>query len=95
MIKSQRTFLVAILMVGAPIAVSLAFSSPAFSATCAGMTSYCIKNNTAPDKVAKCTAAGQSCSKTNVFVGPFNGKSFPVTGKSSGCTTYSRNRACY
>ena len=91
MIKSQRTFLAAILMVGAPIAAS----SPAFSATCAGMTNYCIKNNTAPDKVAKCTAAGESCSKTNVFVGPYNGKSFPVTAKSGGCTTYSRNRACY
>jgi len=95
MIKSQRTFLAVILMVGAPIATSLAFSSPAFSASCAAMTNNCIKNNTAPDKVAKCTAAGDSCSKSNVFVGPYNGRSFPVTGQKAGCGTYARNRACY
>ena len=95
MIKSQRAFLAAILMAGAPIAASLALSSPAFSATCAAMTNYCIEHNTAPDKVAKCTAAGDSCSKSNVFVGPYNGKSFPVTAKSGSCRTYARNKACY
>jgi hypothetical protein len=93
MVKSQRIFLAA--LVGVSIAASLLLSSPAFSATCAAMTNNCIKNNTAPDKVAKCTAAGESCSKSNVFVGPYNGKSFPVTGKSGGCRTYARNRACY
>ncbi len=70
MIKSQRTFLAAILMVGAPIAASLTLSSPAFSASCAAMTNYCIKNNTAPDKVAKCTAAGEKLLKIERFCRP-------------------------
>ena len=94
--KSQRGFLTAILVVGVPIAASLALSSPALSASCGAMTHNCISRSNAPDKVARCTAAGESCAKSFVFVGPYNGQSYPADKHTSrGCARYSRNKACY
>ena len=84
------------LMTAVPIAASFALSSPALSATCGGMTNNCIQRNNAPDKVARCTAAGESCAKSFVFVGPYNGKSYPADKNTSrGCPRYGRSRACY
>jgi hypothetical protein len=96
MCKSQRQFLTAILMVAMPIAACLALSSPALSASCSAMTHTCLQRSNAPDKVARCTAAGESCAKSFVFVGPYNGKSYPADKHTSrGCARYTRNKACY
>jgi hypothetical protein len=93
--KSRRgrvtTFLVAVVT----IAFSIAFNLPALAADCGGYVSTCIRNNTnKPDNVAKCSAAGQSCAKSGVFVGPFNGQSYQV-GNAKGCSRYNKNAACY
>jgi hypothetical protein len=95
MTKSQRgpvmTFLVAVVT----IASSIAFGLPALAADCGGNVSACIRNSQGkPDNVAKCKAAGESCSRSGVFVGPFNGQSYKV-GNEKGCSQYNRGAACY
>jgi hypothetical protein len=77
------------------IAASNSFSSTALAVNCTSSTSNCIRITAGkPDNVAKCTAAGESCQKTGVFVGPYSGTSY--TGKKSGgCSTYIHTRACY
>jgi hypothetical protein len=96
MCKSQRRLLTAILMAAMPIAFFVALSSPALSASCGAMTHNCLQRSNAPDKIARCTAAGESCAKSFVFVGPYNGKSYPADRHTSrGCARYHRNRACY
>ena len=89
--RHVRTFVVAIVL----IASSVSFDLPALAADCGGYVSACIRNNTnKPDRVAKCSAAGESCSKSGVFVGPFNGQSYHV-GNEKGCSRYNRGAACY
>jgi hypothetical protein len=86
------TFLVAVV----PIASLIAFGLPAFAAAdCGGNVSACIRYSQGkPDAVAKCKAAGESCSKSGVFVGPFTGQSYKA-GNEKGCSRYNRNAACY
>ena len=84
------TFLVAVI----PFASSIAVSLPALAADCGGYISGCIRNNAnKPDSMAKCKAAGESCARSGVFVGPYNGQSYQV-GNAKGCSN-NRNRACY
>ena len=81
------TFLVAV--------VPMAFGLPALAADCGGYVSACIRNNAnKPNNVEKCSSAGESCSRSGVFVGPFNGQSYQV-GTANGCSRYNRNKACY
>jgi len=94
--RKSRLGLVATLLVAVmPIAFSIAFSLPALAADCGGYVSACIRNNQdKPDSGAKCKAAGESCARSGVFVGPFNGQSYQV-GNAKGCSRYNRNAACY
>ncbi len=93
MIKSDGSLIRACLIAALPIIFS--FGSLAFAADCTGATSKCIRVSAGkPDSVARCTAAGESCQKTGVFVGPYSGTSY-TEKKSGGCGTYTRNRACY
>ena len=93
--KSQHRLLTTFLVAVAPIAFSIAYSLPALAADCGGYVSACIRNNQGkPDSAAKCKAAGESCARSNVFVGPFNGQSYQV-GNAKGCSRYNRNAACY
>jgi hypothetical protein len=62
------------LLIASVIAIAFG-SAPLLAATCEGLTDYCLKGSIDPDKVAKCTAAGQSCQNTGMFVGPYSGKS--------------------
>ena len=95
MIKLKGNFARACVIVAMPIAVSFSFGSPAFAADCAGATSRCIRVTAGkPDNVARCTAAGESCQKSGVFIGPYSGTSY-TEKKAGGCGTYTRNRACY
>jgi hypothetical protein len=60
------------------------------AADCSVNVSACIGGNQSkPNAVAKCQAAGQSCAKTGVFIGPFNGQSYQGTNKCGrwGCGT--------
>jgi len=57
---------------------------------CSVNVSTCIGNNQGkPNAVARCQAAGQSCAKTGVFVGPFSGQTYQGTNKCGrwGCGT--------
>jgi hypothetical protein len=95
MITLKDNFIRACVIVAMPIAMSFAFGTSAFAADCTGATSKCIRVSAGKaDSVAKCTAAGESCQKTGVFVGPYSGTSY-TEKKSGGCGTYTRNRACY
>ncbi len=95
MTKFDRSLVRACLVVALPITVSIALESSAIAADCAGATSKCIRVSAGkPDSVARCTAAGESCQKTGVFVGPYSGTSY-TEKKSGGCNTYNRSRACY
>ena len=79
-----------------PVAVTLAnrviaCSSAARAADCGANVGTCISANQGkPNAAAKCQAAGQTCAKTGVFVGPFSGQSYQVR-KCSGDT----RQACY
>ena len=93
--KLEGNFVRVCVIVAMPIAVWFSFGSSAFAADCAGATSKCIRVSAGkPDSVARCTAAGESCQKTGVFVGPYSGTNYKET-KSGRCGTYTRNRACY
>jgi hypothetical protein len=95
MIKFDGSLVRACLIVAMSITVSFSFVSSAVAADCGGATSKCIRVSAGkPDSVARCTAAGESCQKTGVFVGPYSGTSY-TEKKSGGCGTYTRNRACY
>lgn len=95
MIKFDGSLVRACLIAALPIAFSFSFNSLAVAADCTGATSKCIRVSAGkPDSVARCTAAGESCQKTGVFVGPYSGTSY-TEKKSGGCGTYTRNRACY
>jgi hypothetical protein len=84
------TFLIAVV----PFAASIAFSLPTLAADCGRYISGCIRNNAnKPDSMVKCKAAGESCARSGVFVGPYNGQSYKV-GNAQGCSN-NRNSACY
>jgi hypothetical protein len=75
----------------ASVALLMVLTSPTFAADCGAYISQCMRNNSGkPDVQAKCSAAGQSCAQTGVFVGPFNGQSYQVRK----CGAYNRNQAC-
>jgi hypothetical protein len=83
MIALQRFFVAAALIVVMPVAGSILIGSSALAANCAGSTSKCISiSRDKPDAVARCTAAGESCKKTGIFVGPYTGS----TGQGAGLT---------
>jgi hypothetical protein len=49
------------------------------AADCSANVSACIDaNQSKPNAVAKCQAAGQRCAKTGIYVGPFSGVSYEV-----------------
>jgi len=89
--KSRSCLVTTFLIAVVPFASSIAFSSLVLAVDCGRYVSGCLRNGAnKPDNVAKCTAAGESCAKTGVFVGPYNGQSYKVQACSS-----SRNVACY
>ena len=95
MTKSQRGLVTAFLVAVATIASSITFGLPAFAADCGGYVSVCLRTNQGkPDSAAKCKAAGESCARSGVFVGPFNGQSYQV-GNEKGCSRYNKSAACY
>ena len=60
------------------------------AADCSANVSTCISRNQGkPNAVAKCQAAGQSCAKSGVYIGPYTGRSYQVTNKCGrwGCGT--------
>jgi hypothetical protein len=60
------------------------------AADCSSNVRVCISDNQGkPNAVAKCQAAGQSCAKSGVFVGPFTGRTYQGTNKCGrwGCGT--------
>jgi hypothetical protein len=67
----------------ATIAISIALNYlPARAADCSANVNACIDGNQGkPNAAAKCQAAGRSCAKTGVYVGPFSGQSYQVTNK--------------
>jgi hypothetical protein len=61
----------------ATVAFSIALNLSARAADCSINISACISGNQGkPNAVAKCQAAGQRCTKSGTFVGPFNGQSY-------------------
>lgn len=95
MLELKHGLVPAILISAMSISASIWFGSSAFAADCAGATSKCIRVSAGkPDSVAKCTAAGESCQKTGVFVGPYSGTPY-AEKKSGSCSIYNRTRACY
>src|SRR5260370_20898703 len=98
MTQSQRGFVASILIATAPCVVSIPFGSPALAVTCASSTQRCIAAaKDQPDRVARCTAAGESCAKSEVFVCPYTGDSYTLqkAGVIKSCHPNIRGTACY
>jgi len=60
------------------------------AADCSTNVRVCIGGNQdKPNAAAKCQAAGQRCTKTGVFIGPFTGRSYQGSGRCGrwGCGT--------
>jgi hypothetical protein len=64
-----------ILAISVAAVVALTSTSPARAADCSANVSACIDlSKRKPNAVTRCQAAGQSCAKTDAFVGPFSGR---------------------
>jgi hypothetical protein len=88
---SQHDLLKVFLLTAASVAF-LMTSNSVFAADCGAAVSGCITANAGkPDAQGKCSAAGQTCAKTGVFVSPFTGRSYPTRK----CGEYNRGQACY
>jgi hypothetical protein len=89
---SQHSLLTVFLLTAVSVAFLMTSNYSVFAADCGASVSGCITGNAGkPDAQAKCSAAGQTCAKTGVFVSPFSGKSYQVRK----CGAYNRSQACY
>lgn len=89
---SQHSLLKAFLITALSVAFLMTSNYSVFAADCGAAVSGCITANAGkPDAPGKCSAAGQTCAKTGVFVSPFTGKSYQIRK----CGAYNRGQACY
>jgi hypothetical protein len=89
---SQHSLLTVFLLTAVSVAFLMTSNYSVVAADCGANVSQCMRNNSGkPDAQAKCSAAGQSCAKTGIFVGPFNGQSYQVRK----CGAYNPREACY
>ena len=89
---SQHSLLTVFLLTAASFAFLMSSNRSVFAADCGAAVSGCITANAGkPDAKGKCSAAGQTCATTGVFVSPFTGKSYKIRK----CGEYNRGQACY
>jgi hypothetical protein len=88
---SQQSLLKVFLLTAVSVALWMTSNCSVFAADCGAAVSGCITANAGkPDAKGKCSAAGQTCAQTGVFVSPFTGRSYQIRK----CGAYNRNQAC-